>query len=118
MRKLTPKIVPIAACSLLAAAAGPALAAPQHAKGASTVRVVMRDPGCHWFAVGGAFKTKLAVKGPVALANFDEAALVIKGSHGVKRAGVGAKVTLTRGTYVIKMVKQPADDNTLRLTVR
>jgi len=56
----------------VAAVTAPARTAP------ATVKVVMRDPGCHWFAVGAHFKTKLAVTGTAKLSNLDEATLKIK----------------------------------------
>jgi hypothetical protein len=95
-----------------------ALGASGQAGGTKTVTVVMRDPGCHWFAVGGKFTTKLSVKGPVALVNFDEAALKVAGPTGVRRAPIGKKVVLGRGSYRITMVGQAPDDNTLKLVVR
>jgi hypothetical protein len=116
MRKLTTILVPIAACTLVLAA-GQAAGAPSQTSAAKTVNVVMRDPGCHWFSVGGKMTMKLSVKGPVALANYDEAALKIAGPSGVKRAAVGKKVTLARGSYRITMVGQHPDDNTLKLVV-
>jgi hypothetical protein len=67
----------------------------------------MRDTGCHWFAVGDGFKTKLAVRGPVALSNLDEAALLVTGHGHTRRVRVGKRLGLGRGTYVIKMVHQP-----------
>jgi hypothetical protein len=82
-----------------------------------TVTVAMRDPGCHWFLVGGAYKKSLSVSGPVSLVNFDEAALKLVGPSGVKFDGVGKKLALGRGVYHITMVKQAADDNHLLLTV-
>ena len=66
----------------------------------------MHDPGCHWFSVGGKFTTKLSVKGPIALANFDEAALKVAGPTGTRRDAVGRHITLTRGSYRITMVGQ------------
>jgi hypothetical protein len=117
MRRLATAIAPLAAAALLLA--GPAAGAPAHRAHARTaVRVVMRDPGCHWFAVGHGFKTKLAVRGPVALSNFDEAALLVKGHGHTRRVRVGKRLGLGRGHYVITMVHQPKDDNTLRLVVR
>jgi hypothetical protein len=106
---------------VLAAAAlvpfgGQALGANRTA--ARTVTVVMRDPGCHWFAVNGKFTTTMAVRGPVALANHDMAALKIAGPAGVRRDAVGKKTTLTRGSYRITMVGQASDDNVLRLIVK
>jgi hypothetical protein len=83
----------------------------------SAVKVVMRDPGCHWFAVGANFKTKLGVSGTAKLSNLDEAALRIKGAGSVKRVNVGRTAALGRGAYTITMVGQKPDDNTLHLTV-
>jgi hypothetical protein len=97
---------------------GQALAGPANARVATRVTVVMHDPGCHWFSVGGALKTKLAVAGPVRLLNVDEAALRVAGAGKVQRAGVGKTLVLGRGTYAITMVGQAPDDNHLRLVVR
>jgi hypothetical protein len=97
--------------------AGQALAA-RHTSTPRTVTVVMHDPGCHWFAVGGKFLTKLTVEGPIALANLDMSALKVAGASGVKLDGVGKRIALARGTYRITMVGQAPDDNTLLLTVR
>ena len=80
----------------------------------SKLTVVMHDPGCHAFLVNGHFKKSMTVKGPVTLANYDEAPLVIR-HHLVK---VGKSVRLTKGVYVIKMIHQAPDDNTLKLTVK
>jgi hypothetical protein len=83
-----------------------------------TVTVVMRDPGCHWFAVGGKYLTRLTVKGPVGLKNDDMAALKVASARGTKLDRVGKTLALARGTYRITMVGQAPDDNTLRLLVR
>jgi hypothetical protein len=118
MRKLTTILVPLAACSLVLAA-GQATGAPSQASAMKTVKVVMKDPGCHWFSVGGKVtaKLKVSVKGPVALVNYDEAALKIVGPRGVKHVDVAKKITLLRGSYRITMVGQHPDDNTLKLVV-
>jgi hypothetical protein len=118
MRKLTTIVVPLAVCSLVLAA-GQAAGAPSQASTMKTVKVVMKDPGCHWFSVGGktSTKLKLSVKGPVALANFDEAALKVVGPSGVRHAAVGKKITLKHGSYRITMVGQHPDDNVLKLVV-
>jgi hypothetical protein len=85
--------------------------------------VAMRDPGCHWFYVGGGPNHRKYVEsvirsGPVTLLNLDEAALIINGPGGTKTEPVGAKLTLTaKGTYRITMVKQAPDDNHLTLKV-
>jgi hypothetical protein len=36
----------------------------------------------------------------------------------VRRVHVGSSIVLTRGHYMVTMVKQASDDNHLRLTVR
>jgi hypothetical protein len=100
------------------AAAAIVFAASASARSASTVTVVMKDPGCHWFSVAGKLKTKLAVTGPVSLFNLDEAALKVAGPHGAKLDGVGKKLPLAKGTYHITMVGQASDDNHLLLVVK
>jgi hypothetical protein len=112
-------------CAILIAAVivspngGSSQPAPVAAKPvAQVVTVAMHDPGCHWFQVNGDYKKSLAVTGPVKLQNIDEAALEIKGSHGVKTDPVGKAVALDPGSYRITMVDQASDDNTLSLTVQ
>ena len=101
------------------AAAGPAAAAK-----ASKLIVAMRDPGCHWFYVGGGpshrkYTKTVARQGPVKLVNLDEAALIIKGPSGTTHEKVGATFTLkSKGVYKITMVKQAPDDNHLKLTIK
>src|SRR5262249_32847590 len=113
-------ITGIAGLVLAAAAA----AGPTAASGGTQVVVAMHDPGCHWFYVGGGPNHRKYVKsltrsGPVSLVNLDEAALIIKGPGGTRHEAVGAKLTLkAKGLYKITMVKQAADDNHLRLTVK
>ena len=86
--------------------------------------VAMRDPGRHWFYTGGGPNQRKYAKtvvrhGPVTLLNLDEAALKIKGPGGTKKQAVGAKLTLkAKGVYKITMVKQAADDNHLKLTIK
>lgn len=112
MRKLF--LIGIAALML----AAPAGAAP------ATLIIAMRDPGCHWFYTGGGSDHRKYVKtivrtGPVTLLNLDEAALIIKGPGATKKQAVGAKLTLkAKGVYKITMVKQAADDNHLKLTIK
>ena len=98
-------------------AAVAAVKAPAQTARPAAVTVVMRDPGCHWFAVGAKFKTKLAVSGTAKLSNLDEAALTIKSAGSVKHINVGRTAALGRGAYTITMVGQKSDDNTLHLTV-
>ena len=80
--------------------------------------IAMKDPGCHWFSVGGAYKKSLVRTGPVTLLNLDEAALIVKGPGSTKIEKVGAKLTLrAKGTYRVTMVKQASDDNHLLLKI-
>jgi len=104
-------IIPVALAAVV-------FAASASAHRATTVTVVMKDPGCHWFSANGKLTTKLAVAGPVSLYNIDEAALKVVGPHGVKLDGVGKKLALAKGAYHITMVGQAADDNHLLLVVR
>jgi hypothetical protein len=108
----------LAVAIALPVVAGQAYASTSHVTSAKAVMVVMKDPGCHWFSVNGKFSTTLSVKGPVALSNFDEAALRIAGPSGVRTDGVGQKLVLAHGVYKITMVGQAPDDNHLKLTVR
>jgi hypothetical protein len=83
-----------------------------------TVRVVMHDPGCHWFQTDAGLKRTLHVAGNgVKLVNMDEAALRVAGSAGTRLDHVGASLRLARGNYTITMVGQKPDDNTLSLAV-
>jgi len=113
----------ISALSLIAAVAlcigaGVAPAAASHTGKAKTLNVVMHDPGCHWFSIGGKFKTTASVAGPIRLANYDEATLKVRSSEGTQRIKVGESILLRRGHYRITMVGQAPDDNHLKLTVR
>jgi hypothetical protein len=101
-----------------------AVAASAGAAGATNepLIVAMRDPGCHWFYLGGGpghrkFAKSVVRNGPVTLQNLDEAALIVKGPGGTRIQPVGAKLTLTKGVYRITMVKQAPDDNHLTLKV-
>ena len=112
MRKLTLSVL------IFLALAAPAGAAP------TMLIVAMRDPGCHWFYVGGGPNARKYVKsvvrkGPVTLLNLDEAALKINGPGGTKLDRRGAKLILTaKGTYLITMVHQAPDDNHLVLKLK
>ena len=100
-----------------AATAAPVVTAKPVAK-VHNVRVVMHDPGCHWFqSAGGGVTKTMAVKGPVVLTNMDEAALKVVGTSRTKQEPVGSRLYLSRGTYAITMVGQAPDDNHLKLTV-
>ncbi len=104
--------------------AAPAAAGPTAAAGATKLIVAMRDPGCHWFYLGGGPNHRKYTKtvtrtGPVTLVNLDEAALIIKSHGSTKHEQVGAKLTLkAKGVYAITMVKQAPDDNHLKLTIK
>src|SRR5690242_19486992 len=93
----------LAVIALLAVGAGQAFARAGAAK-PTTLTVAMKDPGCHWFAVKGTFLKTLSVSGPVKLANFDEAALLVASKGGVKKALVGKTLALGAGVYHITMV--------------
>jgi hypothetical protein len=114
------KLILIAVAGLMVAAA--AAAAPTRAP--AKLIVAMHDPGCHWFYIAGGpdhrkFVKSVTRRGPVALVNLDEAALVIKGPSGTRREKVGATLVLrAKGLYRITMVKQAPDDNHLRLTIK
>ena len=119
MRKFT--LISVAVLALAASAVMTTAAAGSTSK--APLIVAMRDPGCHWFYVGGGpnqrkYAKSLSRVGPVTLLNLDEAALIVKGPSGTKIERVGAKLTLVaKGTYRITMVKQEPDDNTLILKV-
>ncbi|HEY2355584.1 MAG TPA: hypothetical protein VGH79_11875 [Gaiellaceae bacterium] len=97
-----------------------ALATPSHKAAApKTLKIVMHDPGCHWFQVGSKFKTTATANGAVRLVNVDEATLKVSASgHVLKRIPVGKSVVVRSGHYTITMVGQASDDNHLKLTVR
>ena len=117
MRKLI--LIPLAVLVLGVAAAGTAAGSSSKAP----LIVAMKDPGCHWFYVGGgpnhrSYAKSVTRRGPVTLLNLDEAALIVKGPSGTKIEKVGAKLTVAvKGTYHITMVKQAPDDNHLILKV-
>ena len=53
---------------------GRALATTSHQTASKTVKIVMHDPGCHWFMLHGKYATKDTVKANrVKLVNQDEA---------------------------------------------
>jgi len=117
----------ISLISLVAAAAicagafgtGRALATTSHHATAKTVKIIMHDPGCHWFVVHGKYvKTNTVKANRVRLVNLDEDALKVASRHGVRHVAVGKSLVVGHGRYVIMMVGQAADDNYLKLTVR
>lgn len=125
MRKLI--IIAIAGLTLLTASlilAATAAARPATTAGATKLVVAMRDPGCHWFYLGGGpshrkYSKTVSRTGPVKLVNLDEDTLIVKGPGGTKHDKVGATLTLkAKGLYKITMVKQAPDDNHLKLTIK
>jgi hypothetical protein len=96
-----------------------ALATTTHHSAPKTLKIVMHDPGCHWFRMHGKFTKTATVKaGRVRLVDLDEAALKVASRHGLRHIPVGKSIVVGRGNYVIMMVGQAADDNYLRLAVR
>ena len=97
---------------------GQALATSTHHSAPKTLKIVMHDPGCHWFMVHGKFTRTATVKGRVRLVDQDEAALKVASRHGMRHIQMGKSIVVGRGNYVIMMVGQAPDDNYLKLTVR
>ena len=98
--------------------AGQALAMKPTHSAAKTLNIVMHDPGCHWFKVGGKFTKTATVTGHVRLVDLDMAALKVASRHGMQHIPMGKSIVVGRGNYVIMMVGQAVDDNYLKLTVR
>ena len=125
MRKLiltgTAALMLVTASLVLAASAA---AGPTSGAHATKLIVAMRDPGCHWFYLGGGpsnrkYSKTVVRSGPVRLLNLDEATLIVKGPGGTRHDNVGATLTLrAKGVYKITMVKQAPDDNHLKLTIK
>jgi hypothetical protein len=112
------KVLAVSVLAALALGGGQALAASQHHQKIRTLRVVMADPGCHWFLVHGKKTTTASMVGPIRLKNLDEAALKVASRTKVRYVHVGRSLVLARGHYVVMMVGQAVDDNYLKLTVR
>jgi len=111
-------LITAAAAAALAFTSGAASAAPGAAK-LRVVPIVMKDPGCHWFGVGGKNLARLTVNGKTAFRNLDEAAVIFKGKNFRQRLAVGKTLAIaTPGTYHITMVGQHPDDNNLLLVVK
>jgi hypothetical protein len=115
-------LISIAIAGVICAGAlgtGRALATTWHHATAKTVKIVMHDPGCHWFMVHGTMtKTDTVKANRVRLVNLDEDALKVTSRHGVRHVAVGKSLVVGHGDYVIMMVGQAPDDNYLKLTVR
>jgi hypothetical protein len=111
------KILVISLFAALVLGGGQALAANHHTT-TKTLKVVMHDPGCHWFLVHGKVAKTASVRGPIRVQDLDEAALKVASSSKVRLIKVGKSIVLKRGHYVVMMVGQAVDDNYLKLTVR
>src|SRR5262249_41246089 len=98
--------------------AGQALATTAHHAAPRTLEIAMHDPGCHWFMRNGKFTRQATVSGRVRLLNEDEAILKVASRSGMRHIAVGKSLVVGHGHYVIMMVGQAADDNSLQLTVR
>lgn len=118
MKISTLSLVVAAAIFAAAFGVGQALATTSH-HATKTLKIVMRDPGCHWFRAHGKLTKSATVKGGhVRLVDLDEAALKVASRHGLRHIHVGKSIVVGRGNYVIMMVGQASDDNYLKLTVR
>lgn len=111
------KILIISIFAALAVGGGQALAAGTHQASPKTLKVVMHDPGCHWFLVHGKVTKQASVRGPIRLQNLDEAKLRIASRAQLRFIPVGKSIVLGRGHYVVMMVGQAPDDNYLKLAV-
>jgi hypothetical protein len=109
----------ISVIAALALGAGQASAATSHRNTTpKTLKVVMADPGCHWFRVNGHNVKTASMTGPIRLQNLDEATLKVASKTKMRYDHVGTSILLARGHYVVMMVGQAPDDNYLKLTVR
>jgi len=115
-------LISLAVAATIAAGAigtGQALATTAHQSTTKTLKIVMHDPGCHWFQIHGKFTKTATIKtGRVRLLDLDEAPLKVASRHGLRHIQVGKSIVVGRGNYVIMMVGQALDDNYLKLTVR
>jgi hypothetical protein len=109
-------IAVVAIVCAVALGAGQALATTSHHP-TKTLKIVMHDPGCHWFMRGGKLTKSATVTGRVRLLNLDEAALKVASRYGMRHIPMGRSIVVGRGSYVIMMVGQAPDDNYLKLTV-
>ena len=92
--------------------------ATTHPTAPKTLRIVMHDPGCHWFKIQGKLTRTATVNAAhVRLVDLDEAALKVASRQGMRHIPVGKSIVVGRGNYVIMMVGQAPDDNYLKLTV-
>ena len=99
-------------------AANLALATPSHEAAPKTLKIVMHDPGCHFFQIRGHLRKIATLSGAVRLVDLDEATLKVVSRDGLRHIRVGKSIVVGPGNYKITMVGQAADDNHLRLTVR
>jgi hypothetical protein len=112
------KILIIAIFAALALGGGQALAAStSHQASPKTLKVIMHDPGCHWFQVHGKAVKSAVEHGQIRVLNLDEKKLKVASRTKVRFIPVGKSIVLGRGNYVVMMVGQAIDDNYLKLTV-
>ena len=114
-------LISLAVAATVAAGAlgtGQALATTTHQQTTKTLKIVMHDPGCHWFKIHGKFtRTATVTANRVRLVDLDEATLKVASRHGMRHIPVGKSIVVGHGNYVIMMVGQAADDNYLKLAV-
>ncbi len=117
------KFALIGGIAALAAAVAAGAASPARV---ATVKVVHRDPGCHWYLKGGKSQvkvqgpvwfakksarvtTKLVFHGPVRVVNHDLGLQVIKGPAGTKRLGLGKSTLLTKRGHLPRVDVRPGE---------
>lgn len=111
------KVLTVSVLAALALGGGQALAASSRHASVKTLKVVMHDPGCHWFLVHGKNAKTASLRGPIRVQNLDEATLKVASRSKLRLIPVGKSIVLGRGNYVVMMVGQAVDDNYLKLTV-
>jgi len=73
--------------------------ASTHQASTKTVRIVMHDPGCHWFMEHGKYRKTDTVKANrVRLVDRDEGALLVASRYGMKHIPVGESLIVAAGT--------------------
>src|SRR5690348_1198856 len=89
MKISTPLLAVAATICAGAFGVGQALATTAHQAAPKTLKIVMHDPGCHWFKLGSKLATKATVTGRVRLVNFDEATLKVAARSGAHYIPIG-----------------------------
>ena len=97
----------VVAAAICAGVFGTGRALASHQTAPKTVKIFMRDPGCHWFRVHGKYATKDTVRANrVRLVNLDEAAVKVASRHGARRVAVGKSIVVGRGHYVQSIARR------------